>query len=69
MCLGLLNLSRDYPQRLNLACGVANRNGLVRLRQIKEILKNGMDRSALPQEQGISLPQDHENIRGPEQYR
>ena len=69
VCLGLLNLSRDYPQRLNLACGVANRNGLVRLRQIKEILKNGMDRSALPQEQGISLPQDHENIRGPEQYR
>ena len=68
-CLGLMSLSRDYPQRLNLACGVANRNGLVRLNQIKEILKNGMDRLAPLQEQSASLPQDHENIRGPEQFR
>ncbi len=61
-CLGLMSLSRDYPQRVNEACGVANRNGLVRLNQIKEILKNGMDRVAPPEEQSASLPQDHENI-------
>ena len=68
-CLGLLSLSRDYPQRLNNACGVANRNGFVRLKQIKEILKNGMDKVAPLEEQSASLPQDHENIRGPEQYK
>ena len=68
-CLGLMSLSRDYPQRLNNACGVANRNGLVRLGQIKEILKNGVDRLPPLEEQSASLPQDHENIRGPEQYR
>ena len=68
-CLGLLRLSRDYPQRLNDACGAANRNGLMRLGQVKEVLKNGMDKVALPEEQSVSLPQDHENIRGPEQYR
>ena len=68
-CLGLMSLSRDCPQRVNEACGVANRNGLVRLNQIKEILKNGMDRVAPLEEQSASLPQDHENIRGPEQYK
>lgn len=70
-CMGLRDIARKYPpQRLNDACGVANRNGLVRIKQIREVLKNGMDRLALleEQEQGASLPQDHENIRGPEQF-
>ena len=69
MCLGLLNLSRTYPKRLNDACGVANRNGLTSLRQVKELLRNNMDRLPLLREESLSLPQDHENIRGPEQYR
>lgn len=69
VCLGLLNLSRSYPKRLNDACGVANRNGLIRLKQVKEILKNSMDKLPLLQEQSPSLPQNHENVRGPEQYR
>ena len=68
-CLGLMSLSRNYPQRLNNACGVANRNGFVRLNQIKEILKTGMDKLPLLEEQSASLPQDHENIRSPEQYK
>ena len=69
-CLGLLRLSRDYPQRLNDACGAANRNGLMRLGQVREILKNGRDRLPLfDEEDDAVLPQDHENIRGPEQYK
>ena len=68
-CLGLLSLSRTYPQRLNDACGVANRNGLLRLKQVKELLRNDMDRLPLLREENMELPQDHENIRGPEQYR
>ena len=68
--LGVLSLSREHPQRLNAACGVANRNGLLRLKQIKEVLKNGMDRLPLPgEEEESSLPQHHDNIRGPEQFR
>ncbi len=69
VCLGLLSLSRKYPQRLNAACGVANGNGLMRLSQVKEILKNGMDRLPLFEEQELSLPQDHKNIRGPGEFR
>ena len=68
VCLGLMKLSNDYPQRLDDACRVANRNGLMRLRQVREILKNAMDGPDLFEEQSIDLPQDHENIRGPEQY-
>ena len=68
-CLGLLNLCRTYPGRLNAACGIANRNGLVRLKQVREVLKNGMDKLPLFEEQSVYLPQDHENIRDPEQYR
>ena len=69
VCLGLLNLSRTYPKRLNDACGAANRNGLLRLKQVKELLRNNMDRLPLLKEENLSLPQDHENIRGPQQYR
>lgn len=69
VCLGLLNLSRDYPPaRLNAACRIANREGLVRLRQIKSILQSNRDR--LPEQLSLmaELPQDHENIRGPKNF-
>ena len=70
VCLGLMKLSRDYPQRLNDACGVANRNGLTRLKQVREILKNGMDKLPLfEEEDDFALPQDHGNIRGADQYK
>ena len=70
VCLGLLNLSRDYPSRLEDACRVANRNRLVKLKQVKEVLRNSMDKLPLVDGNNSSaLPQDHENIRGPEQYR
>ena len=70
ICLGLLNLSREYPSvRLNTACRIANREGLMRLRQIKSMLKSNRDQ--LPEEQlelVVDLPQDHENIRGPHNF-
>ena len=69
VCLGLLRLSDDHPQRLNDACRVANRNGLMRLKQVREILRNGMDKLPLFEEESASLPQDHHNIRGAEQYK
>ena len=70
VCLGLMKLSNDYPRRLNDACGVANRKGLVRLKQVRGILKNGMDKLALfEEEEEIVLPQDHKNIRGAKKYK
>ena len=69
VCLGLLNLSRDYPvERVNAACRIANREGLRRLKQIKSILQSHRDR--LPEQLDLQteLPQDHENIRGPENF-
>ncbi|MDH3376893.1 MAG: IS21 family transposase [Gammaproteobacteria bacterium] len=66
VCLGLLNLSRSYPaQRLNRACALANREKLDRLKHIKAILKSNRDQ--LPEQINLTttLPQDHDNIRGP----
>ena len=54
VCLGLLNLSRDYPtQRLNRACALANREGLLRLKQIKAILKSNRDQ--LPEQVSLDI--------------
>ena len=69
VCLGLMSLSRNYPQRLNAACRVANRNGLMKLRQVKEVLKNGTDKLPLFEEEEFRLPQDHKNVRGPGEFR
>jgi len=70
VCLGLLNLSRQYPaDRLNKACAIANQNQLYRLKQIKSILQSNQDQLLTgSKEQLTLLPQDHENIRGPENF-
>ncbi len=69
VCLGLLNLSKQYPAiRLNAACRIANRAGLERVKQVRAILKSNRDR--LPEQLSLTaeLPQDHENIRGPHNF-
>lgn len=69
VCLGLLNLAREYPaQRLNAACHIANREGLLRLKQIKSILKSNRDRLPEQLDLTVELSQDHENIRGPHTF-
>ena len=70
VCLGLLNMTRSYPpQRINKACGIANKHQLYRLKHIKEILISNQDQLPLelPEESAL-LPQSHENIRGPESF-
>lgn len=69
VCLGLFGLSKEYPaQRMNRACEIANEEGLIKLKQIKSILKSNRDQ--LPRQTTISLalPQDHENVRGPKTF-
>lgn len=70
VCLGLLNLTRSYPsERLNKACGIANKHQLYRLKHIKEILISNQDQLPLElPEESVLLPQSHENIRGPESF-
>ena len=70
VCLGLLNLSLDYPScRLNRACLLANREGLTRLKNIKSILKSNRDQLQQELALSVELPQSHDNIRGPENFR
>jgi transposase len=69
VCLGLLNLSKKYPvDRLNSACRIANTYDLVRLAQVRSILKSNRDQ--LPEQLSLTveLPQDHGNIRGPNNF-
>jgi len=69
VCLGLLNLSREYPsKRLDAACRVANREGLERLKNIKAILRSNRDQLPVQLDLANDLPQDHENIRGPRNF-
>lgn len=69
VCLGLLNLSREYPpERLNKACGIANTQKLYRLKQVKSILQSNRDQLPDQPDIDIQLPQDHENIRGSKDY-
>ena len=70
VCLGLLNLSRQYPPtRLNNACAIANQHQLYRLKQIKSILQSNQDQ-LIDESKGqlTLLPQSHENIRGPKSF-
>ena len=69
VCLGLLNLNKQYPsKRVDAACRIANRSGLGRLKQVRAILKSNRDQ--LPEQLSLAaeLPQDHENIRGPRNF-
>ena len=69
VCLGLLNLSREYPhERLDAACRIANREGLLRLKQIKSILRSHRDPLHEQLTLETTLPQDHENIRGSKNF-
>lgn len=69
LCLGLLNLSRQYPaQRLNAACRLANREGLTRLKQIRAVLKSNRDQLQPDLPLTTELPQEHENLRGPKDF-
>ena len=69
VCLGLLQLSKHYPAtRLNAACQRANQAGLTRLKQVKHLLETNQDSLPDTTEPTTPLPQDHDNLRGPQHF-
>ena len=69
-CLGILRLGERYSsERLEAACQRALTIRGVSYRSIKSILEHGLDRLPLEDEQAtLDLPQDHDNLRGPDYY-
>lgn len=69
LCLGVLSLSRSYTaERLEACCRLANREHLTRIKQLKSILHSNRDQLPEQPTTYIELPQQHENIRGPQSF-
>lgn len=68
-CLGILRLGERYsPQRLEAACHRALTIRGISYRSIKSILEHGLDRLPLDEQATLELPQNHDNLRGPDYY-
>ena len=68
-CLGILRLGKAYgDERLEAACRRALLLGSCRYKSIESILKHRLDEQPLEQQQELSLPDSHDNIRGPAYY-
>ena len=69
-CLGLMRLAKRYsPERLEAACFRALRSGAHSYRSVKSILEHGLDRVPLEIQPELTLPADHENVRGAAYYQ
>lgn len=68
--LGILRLQTPYgAQRLEAACQRALAIQSYNYKSVESILKNGLDQTPLPQQQTMSPPIEHQNVRGPEYYQ
>ena len=69
-CLGILRLGKGYGEdRLEAAAKRANQIGGRSYKSVASILKNGLDRKPLPDDNPSGTPIDHANIRGGDYYR
>jgi len=70
-CLGIIRLSRRYgPERTERACARAVQAEACSYRSVDSILKTGLDRQPLNQNQTTEpVVVDHENVRGADYYR
>jgi len=67
--LGILRLGQGYgEERLEAACARALALGAHSYKSIQSILRQGLDRQALPTTQALDLDLEHENLRGPHYY-
>jgi transposase len=68
-CLGILRLGKGFgEERLEAACRRALRLGACSYKSIESILRQGLDRKALPEPQEQELSIEHTNLRGSQYY-
>ena len=68
-CLGVLRLAKDFiNDRLNTAFARALKLNAISYRSIQSILKHGLDKQQPAKSTQISLPLNHENVRGSDYY-
>jgi transposase len=69
-CLGIIRLDKKYGrERLDAACARALAVGGRSYTHVESILRNGLDRAALPPTESESTTTiTHENVRGPDYY-
>ena len=68
-CLGILRLGKAYrDERLEAACRRALTLGSHSYKSIESILRHGLDKQPLAEQTELTLPEDHDNIRGPSYY-
>lgn len=70
ICVGALGLAKKFgSERLDAACKRAIHFGAYKLKNLESILKNNLEDMSLPEQEEVTvLPQDHDNIRGPDYY-
>jgi transposase len=69
-CLGILRLGKSYGEdRLEAAAQRANTIGGKSYKSVESILKNGLDRKPLEDEDHSEACIDHDNIRGQKYYQ
>jgi transposase len=67
--LGIMRLGKGFgEQRLEAACRRALKLGACSYKSIESILRQGLDRKALPEQQELELLIEHENLRGSDYY-
>jgi transposase len=67
-CLGLVKLAKKYGnQRLEGACDYAHMTGARSRKSIESILIHSLDYHQ-PEGSALTIPADHENVRGPTYY-
>jgi len=68
-CLGIMRLGKSFgEERLEAACRRALTLGACSYKSIESILRQGLDRKALPEQQDLDLSITHANIRGSDYY-
>jgi transposase len=69
-CMGIISLAKEYtPERLEAACARALRYRGCSYRNVKTILKNGLDKEEPPSTASLFEPSLHANVRGSDYYK
>jgi transposase len=68
-CLGIMRWGKRFgEERLEAACRRALTLGAYSYKSIESILRRGLDRKAVAEQQNLDLALEHENIRGSDYY-